>query len=322
LTDLAGHELSDFEPTIPEGMAVIDLAAIGDELLLASYRVTYLPYETQRAMLIQKYSLEGALLEEGYCIADTAGSNTLAMGAVFRKVGETMEAAMLVEDYDTNPSGYAMQVGAWPQQRQASWNLDDSANNIYRLYDMAKNDEQEIVLAVAKDDSTVTHEDLLFWACDSAGMPRGNPLTIALPGTQFATGIMMASIGQSFYAAYSYGNLTMPDAPLRIWLTGFTTEDILHTGRAEFMPEDFQISAWPNPFNSSVSIAYYLPASGQVSFSVHDLLGRRVEMLAQETQAPGMHQIVWRPERQASGTYLIRMQSPRYSMTQKVILLK
>ncbi|MFH1011090.1 MAG: T9SS type A sorting domain-containing protein [bacterium] len=322
MTDSEGRELSEFEPTIPEGMAVIDLAAFGDELLLASYRVTYLPYETQRAMLIQKYSEDGVLIEEGYCIADTGGSNTLAMGTAFRRVGDSMEAAMLVMDYDTTPPSYAMHVGVWPQQRQVSWNLDDAAYNIYRLYDMAKNDEQEMVLAVVRDDSTVTHEHLLFWACDSIGMPRGNPLTIALPDSQSATSIMMTSLGQSFYAAYSYGNLTMPDAPLRIWLTAFMTEDILPAGGAEIMPQDFQISAWPNPFNSSVSLAYYLPASGQVTLSVYDLLGRQVEMLVQETQVPGMHQIAWRPERQASGTYFIRMQSPKHSVTQKVILLK
>lgn len=322
LTDLTGNELSGFEPTIPEGMAVIDLATIGDELVLASYRVIYLPEETQRLMLIQKYSEEGALLEEGYCIADTAGSNTLAMGTVFRKVGETMEAAMLVEDYGTNPLSYVMHVGTWPDETQVSWNLGDTLNNIYRLYGMAKNEQQEMVLAVCIDDSIVVHEKLLFWACDATGLPRGEPLALALPDSQSATDVMLESLGQSFYAAYSYGNLTMPDAPLRVWLTAFTTEDILPASRHEPAPKGFEISAWPNPFNSSVNIAYYVPVSEQMTLSVHDLLGRRVEMLAQETQAPGMHQIVWRPERQASGSYFVHMQSPRYSMTQKVILLK
>jgi len=322
LTDLNGNELSSFEPTIPEGMAVIDLATIRDELVLASYRVIYLPEETQRLMLIQKYSEEGTLLEEGYCIADTAGSNTLAMGTTFRRVGQSMEAAMLVEDYGTNPLSYVMHVGTWPDETQVSWNLSDTLNNIYRLYDMAKNEQQEMVLAVCIDDSIGMAERLLFWACDATGLPRGEPLALALPDSQYATGVLMASLGQSFYAAYSYGNLTLPDAPLRIWLTAFTTEDILPASRHEPAPKGFEISAWPNPFNSSVNIAYYVPTSEQVTLSVHDLLGRRVEMLAQETQAPGMHQIVWRPERQASGTYLIRMQSPRYSMTQKVILLK
>jgi hypothetical protein len=322
LTDLTGNEFSSFEPTIPEGMAVIDLATIGDELVLASYRVIYLPEETQRLMLIQKYSEEGALLEEGYCIADTAGSNTLAMGTVFRKVGETMEAAMLVEDYGTNPLSYVMHVGIWPDETQVSWNLNDTLNNIYRLYGIAKNEQQEMVLAVCMDDSIVVHEKLLFWACDATGLPRGEPLALALPDSQSATDVMLESLGQSFYAAYSYGNLTLPDAPLRIWLTAFTTEDILPVSRHEPAPKGFEISAWPNPFNSSVNIAYYVPAAEQVTLSVHDLLGRRVEMLAQETQAPGMHQIIWRPERQASGTYFVRLQNPRYSMTQTVILLK
>ncbi|MBM3325104.1 MAG: T9SS type A sorting domain-containing protein [Calditrichaeota bacterium] len=187
---------------------------------------------------------------------------------------------------------------------------------------MAKNEGQEMVLAVVRDDSTVIHEDLLFWACDSVGMPRGNPLAMTLPDSQSATGIMMASIGHSFYAAYSYGNLTLPDAPLRIWLTAFTAEDIVHANSTEIMPQNFQISAWPNPFNSSVNIAYFLPASGPVTLSVYDLLGRRVEMLVQGNQVFGAHQIEWRAESQASGTYFVRMQSRKNSATQKVILLK
>lgn len=303
-------------------MAVIDLTAIGNELLLASYRVIYLPYETQRLMLIQKYDEEGTLIEEGCCIADTAGNNTLATGTVFHNVGQGVEAAMLVKNYDASPPDYAMLIGAWPQQRQASWNLDDPAYNIYRLYDMAKNEEQEMVLAVVRDDSTVTHEHLLFWACDSSGIPRGNPHAIALLDSQSSTRILMTNIGRSFYAAYSYGNLTLPDAPLRIWLTAFTTEDILRTNRSEITPQDFRISAWPNPFNSGVNIAYFLPASAPVTLCVHDLLGRQVEMLVQETQVPGIHHVLWKPEQQASGVYFVRMQSPRHAATQKVILLK
>ena len=323
LTDLTGNELSGFEPTIPEGMAVVGLTTIEDDLILDCYRVNYLPNEIQRGMLIRRYSQTGTLLEEGHCIADTALDNTVTMGAEFRQVGPMrMEAAMLVEDYGTNPLDYVMHVGTWPDETQVFWNLNDTLNNIYRLYGMAKNEQQEMVLAVCMDDSIVVHERLLFWACDATGLPRGEPLALALPDSQSATDVMLESLGQSFYAAYSCGNLTLPDAPLRLWLTAFTTEDILPASRHEPAPKGFEISAWPNPFNSSVNIAYYVPASAHMTLSVHDLLGRRVEMLAQETQAPGMHQIVWRPERQASGTYLIRMQSPRYSMTQKVILLK
>ncbi len=323
LTDLTGNELFYFEPTIPEGMAVVGITTIGNDLVLECYRVSYLPDETYRGMLIRRYDQTGALIEEGHCIADTASDNTVTMGSAFCKVGTgQMDAAMLVEDYGTYPLGCTMNIGTWPNETQVSWSLDDTLNNIYRLYDMAKNHDQEMVLAVCVDDSIVVHEQLLFWACDAAGLPRGEPLALALPDSQFATDVMLESLGQSFYAAYSYGNLTLPDAPLRIWLTAFTTEDILQARRFQPAAKGFEISTWPNPFNSGVNIVYYLPVSGHVTLSVHDLLGRRVEMLAQGAQAQGMHQVAWRPERQASGTYFVRMQNSRYSMTQKVILLK
>jgi hypothetical protein len=322
VTDTAGYEIDGFQPTIPDGMAVIHFSAIGEELLLASYQVTYLPDETYRFMLIQKYDTEGNLLDEGYCVADTAGNNTLAMGTAFCRVGNAMDAAMLVEDFDANPPDYSVHVGAWPQERQVSWILSNPASNVYRLYDIEENSQQEIVLAIAQDDSSVIIEQLLFWACDSTGMPRGNPLSIVLPDSQYATDIMMASLGQSFYAAYSYGNLALPEAPLRIWLTAFATEDILPTDPTDIMPNKFRISAWPNPFNSSMNIAYHLPVSERVTLSIFDVLGSRVETLAQETQAPGMHRMIWTPTNHASGTYFLQMKTTQFISAQKVILLK
>ncbi|MEW6754222.1 MAG: leucine-rich repeat domain-containing protein [Candidatus Latescibacterota bacterium] len=70
--------------------------------------------------------------------------------------------------------------------------------------------------------------------------------------------------------------------------------------------------AYPNPFNGSTVIGYWLPRPALVEIAVHDILGQRVVTLVQEMRAPGHHAITWdgrdgqgRPV--GSGVYVCRL---------------
>ncbi|MBU1707321.1 T9SS type A sorting domain-containing protein, partial [bacterium] len=182
--------------------------------------------------------------------------------------------------------------------------------------------EQEMVLAIRRNNQSVTNEYLDFWACDSNGVKLGEPLSIALPDSQFSTDIKLVTLGESFYAVYSYGNLGWPDTPLQIWMTAFTTSDILPAKKSVAVPEVIALSAWPNPFNSRVSIEYSLSAQAHVTLSVYDILGRHVETLLQETQMPGVHHTHWHAGHYASGTYFIRLENLSARAVQKIMLIR
>ena len=92
--------------------------------------------------------------------------------------------------------------------------------------------------------------------------------------------------------------------------------------------DDFALGAnQPNPFNPETTLRYALPAAQPVRLTVYDMLGQQVRVLVDGEQPPGWHQVVWDGRDQvgrpvASGIYLYRLQTPQFSQTRKMILLR
>ncbi len=83
----------------------------------------------------------------------------------------------------------------------------------------------------------------------------------------------------------------------------------------------------PNPFASSTSIRFSLPARSGVRIDVFDVLGRRVRTLANEPLDAGVHLRHWdgREEsgaRATNGVYFVRMTAGNFEATQKLVMLK
>ena len=83
------------------------------------------------------------------------------------------------------------------------------------------------------------------------------------------------------------------------------------------------VSAYPNPFNPSVSIDYSLSTYQDVSIYILDARGREIEKIEVGHQVPGKHQIVWHPERLlASGIYLLVLEGEDGIQSKAVTLIK
>lgn len=66
-----------------------------------------------------------------------------------------------------------------------------------------------------------------------------------------------------------------------------------------------QLAAFPNPFEHTTTIEYYLPADGTVNLWVTDAQGKVVEQLVQgENQPAGRHKINWKAGAISSGVYI------------------
>lgn len=111
-------------------------------------------------------------------------------------------------------------------------------------------------------------------------------------------------------------------------LNGIIIESV-NTGvgpTSSFLPNQFQLSPnYPNPFNASTSISYFLPDDASVKLAVFDILGNQIQQLVNQYQFPGEHKIVWNPNR-ASGIYFCKLDiqhgDEKRSATQKMLLLK
>ncbi len=91
----------------------------------------------------------------------------------------------------------------------------------------------------------------------------------------------------------------------------------------DLTPTDFSISsAYPNPFNSTLSIQYDVPTPAQVTLNVYDLTGRVVTTLVNGIQPSGSHSTSWQADNFPSGLYFLNLRSGTHSESRKIVLLK
>ena len=83
---------------------------------------------------------------------------------------------------------------------------------------------------------------------------------------------------------------------------------------------------YPNPFNAQTVIPFTLDRAGKVKIDIFDITGRSVGAKGlsplQARYSAGMHEFVWNAEGVASGVYLVRLETPEFSRSQRAILLK
>ncbi len=79
---------------------------------------------------------------------------------------------------------------------------------------------------------------------------------------------------------------------------------------------------YPNPFNAATTIDFALPKPEHVTITVYDILGRRVEVLVDETLPAGNHQALWQADDYASGMYFYRMEAGDLTLSRKMLLIK
>jgi hypothetical protein len=79
---------------------------------------------------------------------------------------------------------------------------------------------------------------------------------------------------------------------------------------------------YPNPFNPSTLIKFYLPEATFVKFTVFDVLGNEVRVLINEEKESGFHEILFDGSNLPSGVYFYNLQTSKYSEMKKMILIK
>ena len=147
---------------------------------------------------------------------------------------------------------------------------------------------------IGASSGTITNGDI------SAMVVLGEPIS----GTVETEEMQMQA---GFIPVYLRGReiLSAPEEPLRM------------------QPETITLSnPYPNPFNSTTIIRYYLPSATRVSLVVFDLSGRQVAGLVNGINQAGKHSAVFQSEQLVSGLYLIRMTTAERTITQKVVLVK
>ncbi len=78
----------------------------------------------------------------------------------------------------------------------------------------------------------------------------------------------------------------------------------------------------PNPFAHTTTFKYYLKQDVPVTLTIFNSLGQKIEVLANEQQQTGKHEILWKAARFPAGEYTYRIQAGNKERTGKMILMK
>jgi len=81
-----------------------------------------------------------------------------------------------------------------------------------------------------------------------------------------------------------------------------------------------RLTAFPNPFEHTTIIEYYLPADGKVNLWITNAQGVRIhQLINDQSKSAGMHHIEWNATTTAQGIYLPVIESNQQRATTKLI---
>jgi hypothetical protein len=89
------------------------------------------------------------------------------------------------------------------------------------------------------------------------------------------------------------------------------------------VPDEFLLEQnFPNPFNPSTTISYWIPVHSHVSLTVVDMLGREMETLVDGMQEPGKYSFSFDGSNLSSGVYMAKLRSGERMQLMKMLLMK
>ena len=107
-----------------------------------------------------------------------------------------------------------------------------------------------------------------------------------------------------------------------VWSSTWIGESSVGVGD-EIIPLTYALHPnYPNPFNPVTHIQFTIPEQTNVKLQIFDVLGRRVDVLVNETLPFGHHEILWNPKNLSSGFYFYKLEAGSFMQTRKMVLLK
>ncbi len=94
------------------------------------------------------------------------------------------------------------------------------------------------------------------------------------------------------------------------------------------LPDAFSLSQnYPNPSNPQTVIKYELPEDCHVKLTIYNILGQKVKTLVNQYQNAGYKMVHWNSRDDngnevASGVYFYKIETPKYSESKKMVLLR
>jgi len=154
--------------------------------------------------------------------------------------------------------------------------------------------------------------------------------TINIPQNALWLGGDQDAVGGSWDSSQQFAGYLDDIKIYNVMLTANQVQNIYTIGSVaiedevlEVIPETYKLSQnYPNPFNPSTNIQYSITKSIDVKLTIYDLAGNAVEELVNKHQNAGTYIVSWDAGNNPSGIYIIRMETPDFMTSQKMMFMK
>lgn len=93
--------------------------------------------------------------------------------------------------------------------------------------------------------------------------------------------------------------------------------------KKSIIPKEFMLTQnFPNPFNPSTLISYYLPTNNHVTLKLYDVLGKEIAALVNEVKEAGVYSVPVNALALSTGVYFYRLQAGNFVATKKMAVVK
>jgi hypothetical protein len=150
---------------------------------------------------------------------------------------------------------------------------------------------------------SVQYDTLLDFSTASI-VHAGPDVTTKLPFLRTGKTWFWKVLAQTYYGDSLWSDISA-------FFVSHTATDVQHDRAA--IPESFDLSNYPNPFNPSTNILFELPQDGQCSLNIYDITGRLVRALVKGHKLAGIHAAQWNGmdnagQKVAAGVYLYKIE--------------
>lgn len=88
-------------------------------------------------------------------------------------------------------------------------------------------------------------------------------------------------------------------------------------------PKSFELFPnYPNPFNPSTTISFFLPQDDIVKLVIYNIQGQEVEVLINDELLSGLHKMLFNASNLSSGIYFYKITTSEFTSTKKLVLIK
>ncbi len=113
-----------------------------------------------------------------------------------------------------------------------------------------------------------------------------------------------------------------PAVMLNVEVSPYVSNDDPHTPANTALKGNY-----PNPFNPETAIRFSTKESGPVRLNIYNIKGQLIKSLVDSNLPSGSHTVIWNGKDESgrsvsSGVYLYRMETPSYTKTMKMMLMK